>query len=96
MKTSLNDSMFDNILTLVGLLTDSLVLLQHGRLPSEAHRADDVGHVGQNGLTLGDPQSFPLPHIHIRLTEVDLVGEDVSASFHLQGVVAGDEIVHHV
>ena len=97
MKTSLNDSMFDNILTLVGLLTDSLVLLQHGRLPSEAHRADDVGHVGQNGLTLGDPESFPLPNMDVMVvTKVNLVREDVSSSFHLQGVVARYEIVHHV
>ena len=79
------------------VLTDGLVLLQHGRLPIEAHGADDVGHVGEDGLTLGDPESFPLPNMDVMVvTKVNLVREDVSSSFHLQGVVAGYEIVHHV
>ena len=66
-------------------LTESLILLHHRRLPREAHRADDVRHVGEDGLTLGDPQSLPLP---------PQVPVPVSPRLHLEGVVAGDQVVH--
>ena len=67
-------------------LTESLILLHHRRLPSEAHRADDVRHVGQDGLTLGDSQSLPLPGPRLLVP--------AAPGLHLQGVVAGDQVVH--
>lgn len=74
-------------------LTDGLILLQHRRLPIEAHRADDVSHVGQDGLTLWDPQTLPLA---LLVPQVDLVRENVPPRLHLEGVVAGDQIVHSI